>query len=65
MKIDKNKTKEDPRGVSSPHPVTCGEGDIHQRRVFRNGEGGKSGNRECKELAETCLKENGIGHLLR
>jgi len=25
------------------HPVTRGERDIHQRRVFGDGEGGKSG----------------------
>ena len=39
--------------------------DIHQGGVFGNGEGGKSGNRECKEPAETCMKENGVGYLLR
>jgi len=30
------------------HPVTRGEGDIHQRRAFGNGEGGGSGDEEMK-----------------
>jgi len=27
--------------AKSPHPVACGEGNIHQRRVLENGERGK------------------------
>jgi hypothetical protein len=33
-----------------PYQVACGEGDIHQERVFGYGEGGGSGDEEKKNL---------------
>jgi hypothetical protein len=36
--------------TGSPHQVVCGEGDCHQRRVFRDGKGGQQGNEEKSKM---------------